>query len=251
MAGDWIKMRNDLSEDPAVIEIAARLGVDEFAIVGRLQCLWAWADGQSRDGHARGVTAAWIDRKVQRDGFAQTMCDVGWLTIDEEGVTFPNFERHNGETAKTRALGANRQKKKRAGNAVVTEPAEQTSRNERDKSVTREEKRREEKKEHSEPNGSGAGAPPDSADVIFGLGVPLLTAANVADKSARSMLGLMRKTHSDEAVIEALQRCAAEKPMQPVSWLQAALKSAAPTKRKSDALMAGNIAAAQRFLETQ
>jgi hypothetical protein len=89
------------------------------------------------------------------------------------------------------------------------------------------------KPESSEPNGSGASAPPDTADTIFALGVPLLTAANVADRNARSMLGLMRKTHGDPAVIEALQRCATEKPIQPVAWLQAALKTAVkPTNRQ-------------------
>lgn len=147
MAGDWIKMRADLAEDPAVICIGAKLGLDEFSVVGRLQCLWSWADGQSRDGHARGVTPAWVDRKVQRDGFAQAMCDVAWLIVDEHGITFPNFDNHNGETAKTRALGTKRKQKQRAGVSLPTDvPSEDAneSRNERDKSETREEKRREE-----------------------------------------------------------------------------------------------------------
>lgn len=76
----------------------------------------------------------------------------------------------------------------------------------------------------SEAIASGTGVP-DSADIIFGLGIPLLTAANVSDRNARSMLGLMRKTNGDEAVIDAVRRCAEEKPLQPVAWLQAALKS--------------------------
>lgn len=84
---------------------------------------------------------------------------------------------------------------------------------------------------------------------MFALGVPLLTAANVAEKNARSMLGLLAKHHGPEAVVEALQRCAEQKPIQPVPWLQAALKTAAPGARKVDRLMQGNIAAAQRFLE--
>lgn len=99
------------------------------------------------------------------------------------------------------------------------------------------------------PPSAGAGAPPAPADVIFGLGIPLLTAANVADRNARSMLGLMRKTHGDTAVIDALNRCASEKPLQPVAWLQAALKTGGAKPRKTDTLMAGNIAAGQRFLE--
>jgi hypothetical protein len=161
MAGDWIKMRADLAEDPAVIAIGAKLGMDEFAVVGRLQCLWAWADGQSRDGHASGVTQQWIDRKVQRDGFAQAMCDVGWLSVDNSGITIPNFDHHNGDTAKTRALGTKRKQKARAaptGHAVVPESVRDTSRSERDKSETREEKRREEL--NTPPN------PPQAGDVV-------------------------------------------------------------------------------------
>lgn len=146
MAGDWIKMRIALADDPAVISIAARLSVDEFEVVGMLHHLWGWADTQSRDGHAPGVTNVWIDRYVRHAGFADAMVSVGWLGIDETGVTFPKFDRHNGETAKTRALAAERKRNQRG---KVTAESGQESRNERDKSVTREEKRREEEKHMS------------------------------------------------------------------------------------------------------
>ena len=142
MAGDWIKMRNDLADDPAVIGIAARTGLDEFAVVGRLQHLWSWADRQSRDGHAVGVTGLWIDRHVRCDGFADAMVLVGWLTIKKTGIDFPNFDRHNGKSAKQRAVTTGRKAKQRAN---VTPNHEDVSRNERDEGVTREEKRREEK----------------------------------------------------------------------------------------------------------
>ena|SRR6185437_4923051 len=155
MAGDWIKMRSDLAEDPSVIGIAAKVGIDEFAVVGRLHHLWAWVDCQSRDGHADGVTHSWIDRKVQCPGFALAMQAVGWLIVDETGMQIPNFERHNGKTAKTRALSANRQQNRRAS---VTHPVAESvtqlntneSRSPRDICVTREEKRREEKKEQKQ-----------------------------------------------------------------------------------------------------
>lgn len=141
MAGDWIKMRTCLATDPAVIGIASSLDINEFEVVGMLHHLWAWADTQSRDGHAAGVTAKWINRFCQRDGFAEQMQKAGWLEITESGITLPNFDRHNGEPAKTRALATNRKKKQRSN---VTEETGQVSRNERDESVTREEKRREE-----------------------------------------------------------------------------------------------------------
>lgn len=142
MAGDWIKMRNDLADDPAVIGIASKTGLDEFAVVGRLQHLWSWADRQSRDGHAAGVTGMWVDKHVRCDGFAQAMAEVGWLSIKKGGIDFPNFDRHNGESAKKRALATGRKAKQRA---AVTQVSAVVSRMQRDESVTREEKRREEK----------------------------------------------------------------------------------------------------------
>jgi len=78
-------------------------------------------------------------------------------------------------------------------------------------------------KTYSEANASGAEAPASPVDKIFGFGIPLLTAAGVSDRNARSMLGLMRKKHGDEAVCAALDRCAEEQPLQPVAWLQKAL----------------------------
>lgn len=90
---------------------------------------------------------------------------------------------------------------------------------------------------HSAPDGAGAaGALPDPADVIFALGLPLLTSAGVLDRNARSMLGLLRKQRGDAAVIAALERCAQEKPLQPAAWLQAALK---PTRGSNHAGFAG------------
>jgi hypothetical protein len=133
VAGDWIKMRLDLGDDPAVIGLGSSVGLDTYQVVGRLHKLWSWADRQSRDGHAVGVTEKWIDRYVECDGFAKALCSVGWLSAENGSISFPNFDRHNGKTAKSRALAASRQR-----NARVSE----LSRAKRDKSVTREEKRR-------------------------------------------------------------------------------------------------------------
>lgn len=133
MAGDWLKMRLDLADDPAVIGIANATDLDEYGVVGRLHKLWSWADRQSRDGHAQSVTKKWVDRYLERDGFAQAMVDVGWLVFDKTGLMIPKFDRHNGKGAKNRALSKDRK---------VT----QRSRSERDTNVTREEKRREESK---------------------------------------------------------------------------------------------------------
>lgn len=90
----------------------------------------------------------------------------------------------------------------------------------------------------SEANASGASAPPPSErDMVFANGVTLLTAAGVSDRNARSFLAAQCKAHGEGAVLAALQRCASERPIQPVPWLQAALKTApaAPARGTSQA----------------
>lgn len=63
----------------------------------------------------------------------------------------------------------------------------------------------------------------DPDEIIFGYGLPMLTSAGTADKSARSFLGGLRKQHGDEALIDKLRDCAKAKPLQPLEWLAAAL----------------------------
>jgi hypothetical protein len=138
MAGDWIKMRTDLRDDPAVIYMAAELGIDEDTVVGKLHRLWSWADKQTVDGNAFGVTETWIDRYLGVTGFALSLVNVGWLSLLEDGLEIPNFERHNGESAKRRALTA-----RRVARYKVTHGA-----------LPREEKRREDIKPPIVPQGT-------------------------------------------------------------------------------------------------
>jgi hypothetical protein len=156
---NWIKMRIDLADDPAVIAMAARLNLDEDMIVGKLHRLWSWFDQHTMNGNAIGVTATWVDRRVNCQGFSEAMISVGWLDETADGLQLPNFERHNGETAKARALTANRvAKSKTKGNATTVTTGNALS-------VTtplpRLDKRRE-YKEHTPPAGeTGQAAPPD------------------------------------------------------------------------------------------
>ena len=114
MAGDWIKMRHDLEDDPAVIALTALEGVeDPEHAVGKLHKLWSWVDRQTTNGVAAGITTAWIDGFVGVAGFSESIIFSGWLRVTDTGVAFPRFSRHMSKTAKTRALAAIRQSRKR------------------------------------------------------------------------------------------------------------------------------------------
>tara|TARA_R100000808_G_scaffold20219_2_gene43806 strand:+ start:7863 stop:8579 length:717 start_codon:yes stop_codon:yes gene_type:complete len=121
MAGDWIKMRVNLTSDPSVIGVASILDLSEYEVVGLLHSLWSWADQHTDDGSARGVNSSWVDRYLGVKGFAEAMSKHGWLYFDDDGIHFPNFERHNGSPAKKRAQGAARQKRHRQ-KAQVSKP---------------------------------------------------------------------------------------------------------------------------------
>ncbi|NLZ11646.1 MAG: YdaU family protein [Alcaligenaceae bacterium] len=98
-------------------------------------------------------------------------------------------------------------------------------------------KNQEPRTNYSDTDVSGAQAPVEPVEVIFGRGVPLLTASGVSEKNARSMLGMLRKTHGDENVIAALQACVDSNAMEPVAYLQGVLRAAkaAPKPRTSRA----------------
>jgi hypothetical protein len=104
MAGDWIKIEDTLSDKPEVIRMATDLHLDPDAVVGKLVRLWIWADQHSVTGSDMTITEAWLNLKVNCKKFAAAMRHAGWLTGTDGALTFPNFDRHNGKTAKTRAM---------------------------------------------------------------------------------------------------------------------------------------------------
>jgi uncharacterized phage protein (TIGR02220 family) len=120
MAGDWIKVEAVTPDKPEVDEMAEILGVSSAEVLGRLVRVWIWADQQSIDGNAVRVTSVTLSKRSGMDNFAEAMRKVGWLGGTDMALTFPNFDRHNGETAKKRALTAKRVKRFRNESNVTS-----------------------------------------------------------------------------------------------------------------------------------
>jgi len=131
----WIKVEHSTPDKPEVHRMADILGIEPEHVVGCLLRIWIWADQQIAGSNAVSVTASLVNRLSGVSDFADALVTVGWLERTGDGIAFPNFERHNGQTAKQRALTAKRQAEFRAksSNGRVTPGA-----------LPREEKRREE-----------------------------------------------------------------------------------------------------------
>lgn len=247
MAGDWIKMRGNLWDDPRVSALVDATDTSEAMVIGGLYWLWATADQHTEDGIMPGLSLRQIDRKTGIKGFGEALVAIGWVAEHAEGVRIVNFEDHNGASAKKRAVTAKRVAGHRTSgnadsspsshpaNADVTLPALQPAHAGVTGALAREREEIEEEKRNTEiPSdayASGAEAPAVQTrpavtvrDQVFAVGIALLTAAGITDKNARSFLAAQCKAHQDEGrVLAALQECARDGPIQPIPWLVAKL----------------------------
>ncbi len=150
MAGDWIKWEKGLLRKPEILQLADALGRSRYEVASLCMELWEWADDVTKDGALPGVTDAHIDAIISVSKFSSCLRVAGWLATNKNGVTYlPNWKRHNGKSAKRRALTARRnvtlrRRKRDAARAEKASP----------------EKRREEKSIRTPlpPAGAGGGA---------------------------------------------------------------------------------------------
>jgi len=108
MAGDWIKMRTNLWDDPRVSSLCDLTGQPEAMVIGGLYWLWAMADEHSEDGFLPGMTLRAIDRKTGVAGLGDALVQIGWVSAQDDGVAVVNFDEHNGASAKRRSMDAKR-----------------------------------------------------------------------------------------------------------------------------------------------
>jgi hypothetical protein len=166
MADSWIKVENSTLDKIEVAKLSTAMGMDPYAVVGRLIRIWSYFDIQSHEGRIDGIDATFLDRMVQHPGFCQQLAAVGWMNIDDDGITLPNFDRHNGGGAKSRAQGANRQSKSRHNKKErKTLPTERDKSNaprngEALRGALPEERREEKRRQEQDPHADGQGVLP-------------------------------------------------------------------------------------------
>lgn len=118
MAGDWIPMRLDLCDDPAVLEMADIIDQPDEYVVGCLHKVWSWASRNCHDGTVTGVTILSLSRAVKLPTAVAAMAKVGWL-IEGKGedgrpfISFPKWENWLSKSAKARLQNSMNQRNAR------------------------------------------------------------------------------------------------------------------------------------------
>jgi hypothetical protein len=111
MASDFIRWQKGLVRKPEVAQIARATGLDAFSVAARCMVIWEWADEVTTTGVVDGANREQIDLLAMHTGFCAALeaCRPhGWIMVDEDGVSFPNYDRHNGRCAKKRVEDNNR-----------------------------------------------------------------------------------------------------------------------------------------------
>lgn len=106
----WLKIETHTPDKPEIYDIAQIVGVSPNEAFGACFRVWAWFDAHTTDGKTNGISVseALIDNVSRVSGFADAMYQAGWLEDDGLGYKMPNFDIHNGESSKKRALTAKR-----------------------------------------------------------------------------------------------------------------------------------------------
>lgn len=118
----WIKVDHLTPSKEETLAIAVSLGIDVDTVVGKLIRLWIWFDQHTSDFYAPRATPAQLDRHLGATGFTLETAKQGWLVIGDgsddaltdpntPGIRMVNPDAHMSQTAKSRALAANRMQK--------------------------------------------------------------------------------------------------------------------------------------------
>lgn len=112
MAGDWIKWSKGLTRKMEILQISARLHVSPTQAAGTLMQLMEWLDENvslfDDDGNAHvtlgPLQSSSLDSMLGLTGFMEALAEVGWVKLQNDVLIFVHAGRHNGQTAKSRAV---------------------------------------------------------------------------------------------------------------------------------------------------
>lgn len=116
MANDWIKFRCKLWDDPRVRKMSRECPAPRGQVIGALVRFWSLADqyAATKDGGAtlEGLTPEDVNAEVELENFVESLPEC-WCRVVDGKLYLPEYQEHNGQTAKTRAADAKRKQASR------------------------------------------------------------------------------------------------------------------------------------------
>jgi len=121
VAQDWIKVCKDTPNKRELAVIATRMGATKAEVFLWWFSLYAWADSQTADGMLPHMST---ESLAHAAGVPLEFCvmlgseEVAWVyeavsTAGVRGIVFSHWDRHNGKSAKRRAMEANKKQCRR------------------------------------------------------------------------------------------------------------------------------------------
>ena len=124
MAGDWIKFEVATATKPEIAIAAEFLGVSRREALGIFLDFWCWLDANACADVVPHVSRKSLETSLHCVGFAAILEMIGWAKFDDAArkLTIINYGRHNGKSAKTRALEQKKKARQRAENCPDVVP---------------------------------------------------------------------------------------------------------------------------------
>lgn len=110
----WIKIEFTTPDKPELISAARICDTSRANAFLAFFRLWSYFDVHTATGFLPGLVPEDLDDIAKLKGFGQAMANIGWISANAQGISIANWEIHNGESAKKRALNQRRMQRVRA-----------------------------------------------------------------------------------------------------------------------------------------
>jgi len=103
MSGDWSKVENITPWKFEIAEMADILNKDRQTVVGIFLEYIVWINEHCETEFFPINALNIIDEKLNCPGFCNALKQVGWIRESKNNIQIVNYDRHNGNTAKSRS----------------------------------------------------------------------------------------------------------------------------------------------------
>lgn len=213
----WIKLQTSLPKSAKLLVLAEVLRVKRAEALGLAMEWFCWLDEQCTDG-STGMTPRMVNEVIGHKRFVDGLVAIGWAELDADGrVCVVDFDAHNGQSAKARAMTARRiaagRLSKKSNAASVTEVTEMCAKSNA-ASVTKTQQVRYQEKEYNNSNigcrlsnaDNECAGEPARTQIEEGTGYEAWLAA-VAGAHPSAKLSRVLAADVAEAAREAYERC--------------------------------------------